>query len=71
MDDNDINIDINNSYGQFQININIGHLLLETCFWKVVDVYAQLKYILFFITLAVNVIHTSLYCMQYILICFN
>ena len=30
MDDNDINID--NSYGRIQININDDHLLIETCF---------------------------------------
>ena len=64
MDDNDINID--NSYSQGQININVDYLLFETCFWKVVDVYAQLKCILFFIILAVNVIHISLYCIWYI-----
>ena len=68
MDDNDININIDNSYGRIQININDGHLLIETCFWNVVNVYAQLKCKLFFDTLAVNVIHIWLYCMQYILI---
>ena len=40
MDDNDTNININNSHGQIHININASHLLIETCFWNVVDVYA-------------------------------
>ena len=40
IDYNDININIDNSYGQIQIDINIGHLLIETCFWNVVNVYA-------------------------------
>ena len=40
MDDNDININIDNSYGRIQININDCHLLIETCFWNVVNVYA-------------------------------
>ena len=56
-------ININNTNSQVQINITIDHLLLEICFWNVVNVHAQLKYKLFFNILAVNVIHTSLYCM--------
>ena len=46
-----------------RLTLTIAILLLETCFWNVVNVHAQLKCKLFIDNVVVNVMHTLLYCM--------